>query len=454
MLAPLVALHAVAEIEFEKQAPALIEALGDDSKKPVHPVVLRVLTATKPKSFRAAVEAVAKVIVESQEEDAQLRAVLGAGGPVDIPRAEFDKIQNRADRDQLAALRKTIDAFTATNPAAPPRAHVLNDAPTPFDPYVFLRGNQANHGPTVPRQFLEITSGQNRKPFTDGSGRLELAKAIASPDNPLTARVFVNRVWIGHFGQGLVRTPSDFGLRSDPPTHPELLDWLARRFMDDGWSVKRLHKLIMLSAVYQQSSNAERGAGNAERRRVVFGIPVPSSTFPVPRFEDPENRLLSHQNRRRLDFEAMRDSLLAAAGRLDPAIGGRPVDLFKAPFSTRRSVYGLIDRTNFPGTMRSFDVASPDQHSPQRFQTTVPQQALFLLNSPFVGEQAKSIMNRPEIKAATAVDEKLTRLYRAVLGRKPSRAELELGRAFVAPPHHWAMRAAEASRPFGKWQHN
>jgi len=285
---------------------------------------------------------------------------------------------------------------------------------------VFLRGNPNSRGPAVPRQFPEVLAGPNRKPFANGSGRLELAKAIASPNNPLTARVFVNRVWIGHFGQGLVRTPSDFGLRSDPPTHPQLLDWLASRFIRDGWSVKKLHKTIMMSAAYQQSSMAEGAMG-----------------------KDLENRWLGHQNRRRLDFEAMRDSLLFTAGRLDFTVGGRSVDILKAPFSTRRSIYGTIDRSNFPGTFRSFDVASPDQHSPQRFQTTVPQQALFLLNSPFVVEQAKALANRGDVKAATAPHDRIARLYRAALGRNPTDEELTLAKAFVSD---------KSAADFGPWE--
>jgi hypothetical protein len=430
VFAPLAALHAVPEADFAAKAPAAIAGLGKDAKKPAHPLVVKALTDAKPKTFRAATEAVAKVIADAPAKEKDLRAVLASGGPTDFPAADADKFLNRLDRNQLNALRKKIDAFKATSPASPPRAHVLNDLPRPVEPVVFLRGNPGNRGPAVPRQFPEVVAGPTRKPFTDGSGRLELAKAIASPDNPLTARVFVNRVWVGHFGQGLVRTPSDFGLRSDPPTHPELLDWLARRFVTDGWSVKRLHKQIMLSATYQQSSAVSEA---------VFKL-------------DPDNRLLAHRNRRRLDFEATRDSLLAASGKLDEAVGGRPVDLFKPPFSARRSVYGLIDRTNFPGTMRTFDVASPDQHSPQRFQTTVPQQALFLLNSPFVADQAKALAARPQVVSAKSADERVTAMYRVALGRNPTAEERALGRGFVTAPRHWAVRAAEARRGFGPWE--
>jgi hypothetical protein len=337
-----------------------------------------------------------------------------------VPLADAERLNNRADRDALAALKRKLDAFKAASPAAPPRAHVLNDAKSPFQPYVFIRGNQGNRGPSVPRQAPAVVAPQ-RKPFKNGSGRLELAKAIASPDNPLTARVLVNRVWAGHFGHALVRTPSDFGTRSDPPTHPELLDWLAARFVKDGWSIKKLHKTIMLSATYQQAATI-----SAEVQKL-----------------DPDNKLLSHQDRRRLDFEALRDSFLSVAGHLDLKQGGRPVDLFKSPFSTRRSVYGLIDRTNFPGTMRTFDVASPDQHAPKRFETSVPQQALFLMNSPFLTEQAKALASRPEIAKAKSSSEKVTALYQLALSRKPTTEEQHLAKEFVA--------GDDPKANFGKW---
>jgi hypothetical protein len=417
---PLRALAAIPEKDFERKALA---ALGKDTNS----LVLKALTDAKPKTLKAAVEAVANLVAAPApggpltEEQAEVVKAFAPGGPIDIPLADFDRIQNRADRDALAAIRKKIDAFKVANPHAPPRAHVLYDNATLTEPVVFVRGNVNNRGPAVPRQAPEVIAGPDRKPFTQGSGRLELARVIASAENPLTARVMVNRVWLGHFGHGLVRTPSDFGVRSDPPTHPELLDWLAAQFVKDGWSVKRLHKRIMLSATYQQSSA------------------VSASIYKL----DPENRLLSHQNRRRLDFEAMRDSLLSAAGRLDLTQGGKPVDLFKAPFSTRRTVYGLIDRTNLPGTFRVFDVASPDTHSPQRFLTTVPQQALFLLNSPFVQEQAKALAARKVIADAPTVEAKVIALYRLALGRNPTKDEAALAAEFV--------EGDDSQAAFGRW---
>jgi hypothetical protein len=349
--------------------------------------------------------------LRSRLRTAKLGAIAGLAGPAAGALQDAERILNRDDRNKLTEAQKKIDVFKAASPFAPPRAMVLNDGPI-NSPYVFVRGNPGNHGPSVPRQFLEVLSGAVRQPFTDGSGRLELAKAIADPKNPLTARVMVNRIWMTHFGHGLVRTPSDFGLRSEPPTHPELLDCLANEFIKSGWSVKKMHRLIMLSRAYRQSS-----AVSEELARL-----------------DPENRLLAHMNRRRLDFEQTRDAMLQVAGRLDTAIGGRSVDIFKEPFPRRRTVYSYIDRQNLPGTMRVFDFASPDTHSPQRFTTTVPQQALFLLNSPFVIEQARALVARPDVAAKDQPAAKVDALYQLTLGRAPHSNERDLALQFVAVP--------------------
>ena len=204
-------------------------------------------------------------------------------------------------RNRLNQMNGQLSKLAADHPGAPPRAHVLVDKPNPVNPYIYIRGTAGNRGPAVPRQFLEHLA-PDRKPFAAGSGRLELAKAIVHPDNPLTARVLVNRVWAHHFGKGLVLTPSDFGLRAQPPSHPELLDWLAHRFMQEGWSIKELHRWVMISATYQQAS---------DNRPAFVKI-------------DPANRLLWKMNRQRISFEALRDTVLQASGDLDLEIGGRP----------------------------------------------------------------------------------------------------------------------------------
>jgi hypothetical protein len=296
----------------------------------------------------------------------------------------------------------------------------LRDAERPYHPRVFIRGNPSNPGPEVPRQFLEVLAGERRKPFEHGSGRLELARAIANRDNPLTARVLVNRVWLRLFGSGLVRTPSDFGLRSEPPSHPELLDYLAARFMQEGWSVKRLIGQIMLSSVYQQSSDT-----SLKNARL-----------------DPANQWLGRMSRRRLDFEALRDSLLAVTGQLDRTAGGHSVEITTEPFSKRRTVYGFVERQNLPGLFRTFDFASPDASSPQRFATTVPQQALYLMNNAFVVEQARGLVRRPDFPGGAPIEERVGFLYARTLQRNPSKAELELAQWFLARQRDLPPRAA------------
>jgi hypothetical protein len=308
----------------------------------------------------------------------------------------------------------------------------LVDSPRPANSRVFIRGNPNRLGEEVPRQFLAILAGDRRRPFTRGSGRLELARAIASRENPLTARVMVNRVWLHHFGAGLVTTPDDFGLRSDPPSHPELLDYLAWRFTHDGWSLKKLHRLLMLSSVYQQKSD------DGLRHEKL----------------DPDNRLLAKANRRRLDFESTRDTLLFVAGNLDRSLGGHPVDLLEqreAGFSNRRTVYGHVDRNNLPAWFRTFDFASPDVTTAQRDATTVPQQALFFLNSPFVMEQACKLVNQAVFQRLDDDTKRVQRLYQLLYQRDPSAGEVRLGLRFLrANPA--STDANGQARPLTTWE--
>jgi len=236
--------------------------------------------------------------------------------------------------------------------------------------------------------------------------------------------VIVNRVWMHHIGEPLVSTPSDFGTRSTPPKHPELLDDLAVRLREAGWSVKELHRLIVLSSTYRQSSFDR----------------------PDCRKLDPENRLLWHYPRRRLDMEAMRDSLLFVAGRLDGKMSGRPVDVAGDPRNRRRTVYGLVDRQNLPAMFRAFDFASPDQSAERRPRTTVPQQALYGMNAPFVIEQARALAARPEVAGASTTDARIAALYRSALGRMPTAAECRVATLFLAP----SDRRTEPP-PTGRW---
>ncbi len=347
-------------------------------------------------------------------EDAQdvlRREVLAAAQvPAETPLSDAEKFATDEDKGKLAAQRAAILTLKYTHPGRPNRAMAIENTPEPFDPYIFSRGNPSAQGEAVPRRFLEVLSRDERTPFAPGQGRLALAKAITSPDNPLTARVMVNRVWMHHFGRPLVATPSDFGLAAEAPTHPELLDYLALRFIEDGWSIKNLHRAIMRSATYQQAS-----------REVGYGLD-----------RDVENKLLWRQNRRRLDFESTRDSLLRVAANLDLRKGGVSEIITAAPFSTRRTVYAQIDRQYLPSLFGVFDFAVPNAHSAKRAHTTVPQQALFMMNSPFVADQAKRIAARASDQHPDAEDARVRSMYQQVYGRDPSQHEIDLALHFVS----------------------
>jgi hypothetical protein len=356
----------------------------------------------------------APTISAVREDDArrQVRQILAdRESPAYFPEGQTYYYMSRGEKDSFGRMIVELDRMTVKAAHPWPRAMVLSDTAELYEPRIFVRGNPGQPGERVPRQFLRVLAGEARRPFGHGSGRLDLARAITAPENPLTGRVIVNRVWMHHFGEPLVTTPSDFGTRSTPPSHPELLDYLAGRLREEGWSLKALHRMIVLSRAYQQA-----GLDRPECRRV-----------------DPEDRLLWRFPRRRLDLEAMRDTLLFVSGRLDPRMGGRPVDIAGDARNRRRTVYGHVDRQSLPAMFRAFDFASPDQSAERRPRTTVPQQALFSMNAPFVIEQARALAARPEVAGAPSSEAHITALYRAVLARPPAPAEVRAALRFVAP---------------------
>jgi len=371
--------------------------------------------------------------------------------------------------EELWKLQGEVDRHLIRTPVSPAHALVVTDRAPQGNPRVFLRGDPKQKGVEVPRQFLEAIAGPQRQPFTQGSGRLELARAIASADNPLTARVMVNRIWLHHFGAGLVKTPSDFGLRAEPPSHPELLDWLARRFVAEGWSLKAMHRLMLTSAAYQQSSPVAAEVTRLhlpqtqdQRPKTPKSQSLLTSAATGERL-DPDNRLLWRANRQRLDFEELRDSLLAASGELDLTPGGKPADIFT---SKRRSLYGLVDRQYLPPLFRVFDFANPDLHIPQRHETTVSQQALFFLNHPFVAARAKALVARKDFAALSSPEEKVRALHRALYQREPTPAQTAAAVRFVAdaeanqpqapkppPENQWRYGWGEFDEPGRKLKH-
>ncbi|WP_437185471.1 PSD1 and planctomycete cytochrome C domain-containing protein [Planctomicrobium sp. SH668] len=290
------------------------------------------------------------------------QVIYGPASLTDLPVQEGSPLFETDQRNHLATLNAAVAEWDVVSPDSPPRAMVMLDNATPTKPVIYIRGNPGRRGDEVDRHAPRILEPHESVPFQNGSGRAELAERIVAEDNPLTARVIVNRVWAWHFGTPIVATQSDFGTRAEPPLNPELLDYLAWSFVhEDNWSLKSLHRRILLSNVYLQSS--------ADR--------------PDARNIDPENQLLWRQNRLRLNFEAMRDSMLFVSGHFDGKLGGQAFDIENATDSPRRTLYAKIDRNNLPGLLRTFDYPAPDTSSPGRPQTVVPQQALFAMNSSF-----------------------------------------------------------------------
>jgi hypothetical protein len=341
--------------------------------------------------------------------------------PAGAPEKDVEKATGAA-RARVKELEAEERRLKAAAPPAPRLVMAVRDEDAPADVRVNVRGNPYALGELVPRGFLTVASAGPRPKLPAGqSGRRELAAWVASKDNPLTARVFVNRAWLHLFGEGLVRTVDDFGARGTRPTRPELLDALAVRFVEEGWSLKRLVRHLVLSRTYQLS---------------VVGDPAGARV-------DPENRLLGRANRRRLEAEVIRDAILAVSGQMERGVGGSAVlglgeqainnsSKGGAPTdrNTRRSVYLPVIRNDLPPIFEVFDFADPDVATGKRDATTVPTQALYLMNSPFVLSQARQAARR---LLATPADDavRLTLLYRRALGRAPAARERESALRFL-----------------------
>ena len=428
------------EEDFSAKATEALSALKNNATNS-NPVILEALGKATLTNKAAVAQAYGQTLRDVYEESKKPTAgspgltadqrellvlVTSVESPIWFPRRDTPDHMSRAEKDKWHGLVSNLDklAVNATN-RPPARAMVVADLPTPYESHVFRRGNPARLGEPAPRAFVKVLSGDEPKPFTRGSGRLELAQAIASPTNPLTARLFVNRVWMEHFGEPLVQSTADFGTRSEPPGNPALLDWLASEFMRTGWSVKQLHRAMLLSSAYQQGPASSVTEGKPTRSKKN------AEAQPASRV-DPENKLLWHYPRRRLNLEAMRDTLLAVSGRIDLTMGGLPVDATGDPLNCRRTVYGIVDRQNLPAMYRAFDFAVPDQCVERRPRTTVPQQALFAMNSAFVMEQVRALVTLPEVRGAKDPEERVEILFHKVLARTPTKAEVTRAVSFVS----------------------
>ncbi|MBI4902035.1 MAG: PSD1 domain-containing protein [Acidobacteria bacterium] len=326
----------------------------------------------------------------------------------------IDRFLSGEWKAHFEGLRAELDRRKKAVPDRYPYYHVIRDRAKPRNERVRIRGSNENLGEEVPRRFLSVLCDDEPQPFQKGSGRLELAEGIASARNPLTSRVFVNRVWHYLFGAGLVRSLSNFGQLGEKPSHPELLDFVAARFIEEGWSLKKLVRELTLSSTYGLSYQTDAKA----------------------LVSDPDNRLLWHATRRRMDVEALRDALLAASGELDTKAGGAPEPLTMEK-NLRRTVYGFVSRRKLDGTLALFDFPNPNSMSEQRIPTATPLQQLYFLNSKFLMDRAEAFSKRLEKEAETD-PARIKQAYRILFYREPERAELDAGLAYLkSNPKAW-----------------
>jgi len=438
ILGPWVSLSRLPEDAFPAKAGELLAADTGDGSTGVNQLVGQELRSASPKSLRELAEAYGRLIARVAGETAgavdgedeapavvALRRLFGEPGtPFIVLRSEAMRLAKRSEQDEYRRRKRLITKHQAEVPGGPPRAMVLEDTKLVDSP-VFLRGNPGRRGDVQTRRLPTVLGGTVVD--RSKSGRLDLAQAIVAADNPLTPRVLVNWVWTQHFGRGLVATPGDFGLRGEPPSHPALLDDLAFRFVEEGqWSLRWLHREIVLSQTWRQTSQPQ----------------------PETLDRDPDNRFFSRSRRRRLSWEAWRDSLLAAAGTLDrTARGGPGSDPLDAKHITRRTLYSWLDRQDVPGMLRTFDVANPDTAVHVRPQTTVPQQGLVALNSPLVVEAAKQVAARSarEVGEQGSPADRITALWRAVFARSPTDPERAMAQAWLT------QQEGEGNGDFGPW---
>ena len=370
--------------------------------------------------------------------------VVLAKGPFALPEKEQEQepLFSEQSNERLGILRREMEELKKAAPPEPPMACAVAEGEI-TQQRVFVRGSYQNPAHEVPKRFPRVLSKDPQPPITQGSGRLEMARWLTSPNHPLTARVMVNRIWQWHFGEGLVRTPSNFGKLGEAPTHPELLDYLAQQFMASGWSIKAMHRLIMMSSTYQMSSAA---------------TPQQIQT-------DPANRFWSHFAERRLDVEEIRDTLLSVAGSLDLTLGGSLLEgtgivhdrendpvarvSFDPAKSRRRTVYLPLRRSNLPSLLTLFDFGDAVSTGESRTRTNVAPQALFMLNSRFVAERASDFAKL--LLADKSADDR-RRIERAIgimLTRKPLNEEIDAALTYIDGMEK--RRAGEEAR-LNAWQ--
>lgn len=401
------------------------------------PAIAAAVTADQPADLGAVAAGYARVLQQSLGSGHPVRGgseawsvfLRSPQSPLVCPHNEVAETLDHEGLKQLAALEGPVNQLYATHPGAPGRAMVVRERQTPYEAKVFVRGQAESAGPPAPRRFLTLFNDSSAEDYRTGSGRLAMARTIVDPNNPLTARVLVNYVWLKHFGRGLVATANNFGLSGVAPSNPELLDYLAAEFWEQGGSLKQLHRLMLNSAAYAQAS---------ANRSPCLAL-------------DPSNVWLWKFNSRPLDFECLRDAALFVSGELDASLGGRSVPLEQCAASTRRTMYLFADRMRFDPVRRLFNVPVPKATAPERYQNIVPQQALYLMNNSFVMDRAESLTRLPEFRALHDREQRIAWLFERLLSRPPEAEERRLAAAFLS--QELAEPAGDEARAWARLAH-
>jgi cytochrome c553 len=392
------------DLSANEKSIADVRKIADDLQAKIQGMTSRRIASAEQKANKAGGD---RPVPLDKTENAVLDEITGNDGVLTVPQDKLNSLLNGDPRLRFGILtaelsRLKMGAFV----------HALTDAAKPTNLPVLARGNPEAPGKEEPRHFLSLLCADaNPAPFKQGSGRLELANAITDRSNPLTARVIVNRVWQHHFGVGLVRTASNFGMLGDPPSNPDLLDYLTSQFIKGGWSLKSLHRQIMLSAAYQMTS-----ASDPHRLEI-----------------DPDNRLVWRMPRRRLEVEAWRDSMLAVSGALDLKIGGPSLQLASAD-NHRRTYYAAVSRHDLDAMLRLFDFPDPNATIDTRMTTTVPLQQLFVLNSEYMARQARAFAARLNSIPGCSDADRVRQAFALAFNRTPSAVELALALNFLSGP--------------------
>ena len=434
----------------KKDFSAVYKKMLEANKDNINPYLYSKIKTSRVRSMYDLAVIYQQVIIEAQKRNFKFQgkkdkapeglidfcnAIYSNNGPMDMNKDNFQRYYSdngktmRYDREVRREIAKLV-THELTDPATPPRAMAMYDKKRPSNSSVMINGDPRKRGVVVQRRFIEFFNNVNSNIFTNGSGRLELAMAIANPKNPLTPRVAVSRIWQRIMGNSFVATPDDFGMNTPRPVHSNLINWMAAEFIEKGWSQKHIIKKLVMSATYRQSSLISPKYYNI----------------------DPDNEYYHRANLQRLDFEGLRDTILSVSGILEEGKFKQHIDLF-AKGNNRRTIYGTIDRSRFPELLLTFDFATPEMTTGKRFETTVPKQALYLMNSDDMKNYCEAVFNDYRVARSIDFETRVTTLFNMFYQRDPNSQDMIIAKRFFEAEEIDPTNMSEKEeKEFNKWK--